>query len=286
MATLRMTVDEWIAVRDNPRQRDTEGRASRARHLRVLAPDHSHVSMAVVKGAGKFKLDGHTRAFLWKSGKLERPRGGVEVSVYHVGSPEEAAELYTHFDNKQATKSATDDVHGAFHAMGYEPKSGLVRTGRLTSGLRGAFAVAYGKNAKGGTYNHSIFDVINDFAAEILALDDLGCSQGSLTGGEQAAFLLSFRKHADRVLPFWHAYMGNGGTMANGEMDGVVAFRRLIEQRKAAKTLAGGDNQYDVTARGLACVERWLKNETYSVRAGVKAIDVAGYIPKKRTKAA
>ena len=70
MPTIRMSVDEWIKVKANPRQRDTEKHAAKAKHLLTPSPDHAHVSAARLPNETLVKLDGHTRALLWKRGTV------------------------------------------------------------------------------------------------------------------------------------------------------------------------------------------------------------------------
>ncbi len=67
MATVKkMLVEDWIKVTPNPIQRDTEKHAAKAKHLLTPHPTHSVVHAAELPNGKLIKLDGHTRALIWK----------------------------------------------------------------------------------------------------------------------------------------------------------------------------------------------------------------------------
>src|SRR4029077_6653573 len=80
---IEMSVADWIQVAPNPRQRDTEKHARKAKHLMTPQPTHRRVSMAMTPDGRKWKLDGHTRALLWSRNQVERPES-LNVSVFTV----------------------------------------------------------------------------------------------------------------------------------------------------------------------------------------------------------
>ena len=93
-----MTAAEWAAVADNPRQRDTVSRASKAKHLDVLEPTHTIVSIAELPDGKRFKLDGHTRAYKWQADPKLAPPFPLDVRVYVVADLAEVKRLYMHFE--------------------------------------------------------------------------------------------------------------------------------------------------------------------------------------------
>lgn len=115
--TVDMSLEDFIKIPSNPIQRDTKLHAAKAvnYHLSSKAVTHAKVSIAKSK-TGQWKLDGHTRAFLWKSGELSSPNV-LSVDVYPVEDKAEAIELYKHFDNAQAAESVSDKVSGALRFM-------------------------------------------------------------------------------------------------------------------------------------------------------------------------
>ena len=70
---ITMKIEEWIHVPDNPVQRNTEEHARRARHLFNPSPTHAVAAMAELPDGQRFKLDGHTRAYLWARGDVAPP---------------------------------------------------------------------------------------------------------------------------------------------------------------------------------------------------------------------
>ncbi|MHB8365562.1 MAG: hypothetical protein ACYDB0_00900 [Acidithiobacillus sp.] len=112
---LRMPLSQWFTIPENPRQRDTENRANAAlrKHLKAPHPTHRNVSAAKLPDGRMFKLDGHTRAFLWAAGKLKAPADGtVTVTVYAAHDRQEVMDLFDAFDNPSAVMTSQDRIAG------------------------------------------------------------------------------------------------------------------------------------------------------------------------------
>lgn len=276
MASITMSPAEWIAVDDNPIQRDTERHAARADHLKTFHPTHAHVSAAKLPSGRLVKLDGHTRALMWKRGDVHPPKA-VEVTVYSVKSLDDAKEFYKTFDNKRALETATDMVSGAFRALGFEPQSGLLSAGSISSSLRLAWRVVHGW-AKDDQPT-DIYEAINEFAAEILALDELGFRKGRFPLGAIAAFLITYRKHDNKVIAFWRALAEGAGQKTGRGMDGVQAVHELMLSSRGAH---GGSVQSDLCAKVVTGVEKFLDDET--INSYLRATDLATYFGSKAQK--
>ncbi len=115
IGVITMSTTDWIAVPDNPIQRNTQERAKRANHLVVFEPVHAEVSMAMLPDGSRFKIDGHTRAHKWASGDVKNAPRQVEVKVYgflHDGA--EAVPFWQSYSNNEGRKSRThmDAVQG------------------------------------------------------------------------------------------------------------------------------------------------------------------------------
>lgn len=278
MTTMKMTVEEWIKVQDNPRQRDTERHALKAKHLYEPQPTHAFVAAAKLPNGTLIKLDGHTRAYMWKRRMVGAPRG-VEVNILPVKSAEEAAELYTHYDNQSAVETATDRTFGGFREIGFKPQSVLLRSGRVGNALRLAWIGVHGY-AKGQQARNS-YQIINEFSEEILALDELQLGKSAATTGIIGAFLLSYRKHGSAIVPFWRAVFANSGTKANGQMDAVQAVNELMLARKGNY---GSSAATDVMARALHAVEKWLMGDMLAIIP--RPLDIGTYLTRKEAKRA
>jgi len=270
MAYKKMPVSEWISVEDNPIQRDTERHAAKAKHLLTPHPTHSFVFAAELPSGKLIKLDGHTRALLWKRGDVSAP-AQIQVGIIPVKDRAEAEQLYKDFDSKEAVETMRDKVSGAFNRHDFEPQSGLIASGNLTTALRMAYGVLTGGTVNSGLAGSSIgktshraskadvYAMINEFSNELHALDGYGLGQGRIPSGAIAAFILSYRRHGSKVVPFWRGVFADTGEKSGGYMDGVQAVCELITGRRGRY---GGSASFDLCARSLTAVEKWLNDET------------------------
>lgn len=262
MSTVKMSVVDWIEVQDCPIQRDTIKHAAKARHLRKPLPIHAYVSAAKLPTGHLVKLDGHTRAYLWQQGEVEAPPG-VTVTVIPVKDMQEALDLYKTFDAKEALETPNDKVSGAFHGIGFQPKSPLLTRGSLSMALRIAWSVTQGFSPAtgGGTLpkGADVYRLINEFSAELLDLDSFNLGLRDASTGILAAVLISLRKHGQKVMPFWRAVFNDEGVKHSGRMDAVQACHELIIQ----KHNYGGSAAGETTARALMAVEKWFLGERF-----------------------
>lgn len=268
MSYRKMLVEDWIKVEDNPIQRDTERHAAKAKHLLTPHPTHSFVFAAELPSGKLIKLDGHTRALLWRRKEVDAPTQ-VQVGIIPVNSREEAEKLYKDFDSKEALETMRDKVSGAFNRHDFEPQSGLVASGNLTTALRMAYAVLVGSSAAAGVSGPKagksataakadIYLMIDEFSPELHALDGFGLGQGRIPSGAIAAFILSFRRYGHKVVPFWRGVFADTGEKSGGYMDGVQAVSELILGRRGRY---GGTASFDLCTRALAAVEKWMNDE-------------------------
>lgn len=273
----KMLVEDWIKVPPNPIQRDTEKHAAKAKHLLTPHPTHSVVHAAELPNGKLYKLDGHTRALMWKRKDIVPP---VQVTalIYPAKDMDEVEQLYKDFDSRDALETQRDKVAGAFNRHNFEPQSGLLLAGNVTFALRMATGILTGLTAKtssSGT-SHSrgpeekksvvmkkdIYGMLNEWTYELHALDGFGLGQGGATAGVVAAFLVSYRKYGHKLTPFWQGVFGGTGTKAAGQMDAIQALSELIMQRRGKAY--GGQSTADLCARSLMAVEKYLAEEMLS----------------------
>lgn len=297
MAHIRkMKVEDWIKVQDNPIQRDTERHAARARHLRTYHPTHSVVHAAELPSGKMVKLDGHTRALLWKRGEVKQPIQ-LTVVTYSVKDMEEAEQLYRDFDSKDALETNRDKVSGAYNKHNFNPQSALLQMGSIVQALRFAYGVQLGGTIKtaiaGGAHyqgektkdrrtekqiavaSADIYSMINEFSYELHALDAFGLRQGQITSGVMAAFIISYRRYGHRVTPFWQGVFAGQGSKIGGQMDGIQAICEMLLEGKG-KNRTGKQQIADLAARSLMAVEKWLKEELMFQRP--RPLDTTGYL--------
>ncbi len=267
----KISLNDWIAVPDNPIQRDTERHAARADHLRNPLPSHQFVFAAELPSGKLIKLDGHTRALLWKRKEVEAP-SHVFVGVIPVKDTKAAEDLYKTFDSKLALETNKDKVYGAFNKQNFEAKSALLQSGNIMTALRAAYAVltggTVGHAASGGHKNvgnkaqqvakTDIYTMINEFTYELHTLDGFNLRVGQAAGGVIAAFILSNRKYGHKVTPFWQGVFSGAGTKQGHQMDAIQATCELIMRRKGGHS--GGSGIADMAARCLGGVEKWMED--------------------------
>lgn len=270
---IKMSVADWIKVQDNIYQRDTERHAQKAQHLLVPLAVHAHVWAARLPGGSLIKLDGHTRALLWSRNIIPHPKH-IEVHIIDVETKAEAGELYKTFDSKDALETTADKVSGALRGLKFTPESPLISSGAFSSALRVCREVIRGFSKEQG---RDIYAQIDEFAAEILAVDELGLRKGQVTTGVVAAIMLSFRKYGDKIMPFWRSVIANTGTKSGGRMDAVEAVNAIAVKLRGHN---GSAFQRDVCARCLNAAERWLEHEDFT---GVpRPLDLQNYFDGKK----
>lgn len=276
MSSIKMSVSDWIEVEDNPIQRDTERHLARAKHLLHPQPTHAFVSAGKLPDGTLIKLDGHTRALAWRRGMVARPPH-VEVSIIPIKSREQAKELYKHFDSKDALETATDKISGAFRDLGFHPQSGLLQAGTVGSALRVAWLIVHGYAKENAP--RDVYQLVNEFSAEILALDEMELNRKGASGGLICAFILSYRKYDIECLPFWRGVWSNTGTKTEGQMDAIQALCELVLQRKGHY---GSASMFDLCARALNAYEKYRNDEM--LMAIPRPLNLSNYFEGKTSK--
>lgn len=264
--TIEMDTDKFIKIQANPIQRDTRVHAKTAskKHLAVDAVTHCKVSIAKA-GAIQWKLDGHTRAYLWKEGELKAP-SLLSVDVYDVKDKAEAIALYRHFDNKNATESNQDQITGALRYMGitnYDPA--FARNCGMYSACQ-LINIA----CKRFDPRQSVLDTLIPYKKEIKMLINQFWSK-TTTGGKPgipgctvAAFLITTKMYREDCLGFWDGYYtGEGGETLKSGRDGSKAAADYIKAARKDDRIMGRHNS-------AACTEALLTAyQVYRSRKGV-----------------
>lgn len=268
MGFRKMTVEQWISIHDNPRQRPTEQHAERAikQHLREYSITQDTVFAAALPGGRLVKLDGHTRAFLWASGQLQKPPC-VYVRVYLAANMEEAKELYTHFDSRPATETTREQIGGAMQEAGIEISSGLLKYGAYKSALNKLQAGA-----------QTVYQIVAGWRRELQLLDSCGFTKNSLkTGGVLGALILLRTRTAEHVLAFLDRVRGDRGIKAEQGSDAVEMFCRLNDQAGRG----GEAGIYELAGRMVALYDGSLKNRFY--KQAPRAADVRAILGDSKT---
>ncbi len=243
---IEMTVDDWIKVPDHPRQRNTESRARMALrgHLKDLAKPHCFVDAVRFRGQ-LFKLNGHTRAFLWEQKKLNRPPS-LTVNVVESKTDREFKELYDMYDSKKAAKTTKDTLYGACREIGLDLTSGLLKSHGFTSQLRRC----------SGDTKSSLYAIVIAWQEEIRALDDLGLSRRYPFMIGEALKLL--RSNRDKAGEFLCLLDQDKGIKDNRGRDGVLMVTEFFAKKRAANATAGWQNWDEIHKELRRAFHQWL----------------------------
>lgn len=260
--SIKMSVDQFIAIPENPRQRDTAMHASKAekRHLKKLSPSHSCVAIASVNGVPICKLDGHTRAFLWKQNRLDRP-SELLVSVFDVESIDEAKELYRHFDNSDAAEGSTDKLSGACREAGLQLNSQLLCRYTFNTSLKIAHELGWGCSI-------NEYKLVPQWAKAIQVIDSWQLPRNPFKGS--GILSLMFITVASQSIPhdslqdFFSRYARDEGEKNGKLRDGVQALKEHLDQRRISNQMTGYDNIIDMMNKGYSCLRAWLSNAMIS----------------------
>jgi len=254
--TTEMTVDEWIKIPDNPRQRDTAKRLCRATHLLKFQPLHSVVYAAQLPDGQKVKLDGHTRAEGWKEGVIPRPPDNkVTVFVVAVPSLDAAAQLYWTFDTPESAKKLRDYLYGALGERGYE-----IRTLWLQTTVAGALSlIEYGA---GRSIRPVLLQAITAWWPEIEWLDSLGYQMPGLFIRNAVTAALLVRSPYQTTRQFLYE-LPSGGTRINGKSNAIHVLWRYLENKVALKA-TGGTNASIIAGYTLAAIDGYVEGKMYT----------------------
>jgi hypothetical protein len=266
-----MTAAEWANVPDNPRQRDTVARASKAKHLNVLEPTHTLVAIAELPDGKRYKLDGHTRAYKWQADPKIAPTFPLDVRVYVVPDLAEVKRLYMHFDGKEAVETAADRVFGGMREAKISPKSEFVRRSRFAAALTAAYSYICGDLIKVDQ-----FERVKFFTKQIRSLDTFVGATKRMCSPATCVYLMSHRKHGDAVNDFFQRFIKDEGVKDGRRRDSVQWFSELMgEYVKAARGKGPVFNHY--VGHGLRCVEMWLNDKSAMTTRPAAAVDPHKY---------
>lgn len=263
-----MSAESWVLVRDNPRQRDTETRAKRAKHLRLPHPTHSRVNMARLPNGDTYKLDGHTRAYLWATGDLTPPPK-VYADVWACRNLDEAKGMYGTFDSRAAVENVSDMVFGAVRENGVAFSSELLKSQRFAGGMRIATTLLLGF---GHSSEQTVYDLFEYWLPELALLDDCDPTRKRFHTGIMAAALLTFRRYGPEASAFWKSFAIGGGIKINQMRDAVQALEERMDRIRADKKLCGSGNVHTVVRIALSAFDSYRVDFEYQASSGIKPL--------------
>jgi hypothetical protein len=259
--TLPMSYEEFAAIPDNPRQRDTMQRAKKAmrRHLRYPCPTHSIVQVASVNGVPICKLDGHTRCYLWGRGILKKPSDKLIATIYEVANMEEAKVLYTHIDSGDAVETSSDKLSGACRECGVHLTGSLLGKHNFNTAIKIAHALS------NGGCGQTEYQIVPKWAKVLIEVDSWGLPMNKFRGTGLVALMfvsVAAQKIASDVVADFFTRFSNDAGEKNGKLrDGVQALTEHMTARRLASQMTGYDNILDMMSKGLSCLNAWSSNQ-------------------------
>ena len=253
---IKLSIEEWIAVPDNPQQRNTEQHAKKALkyHMSEASPTQQRVALAEMPNGKQFKLDGHTRCHLWEQELLEAPQY-VKCDVYYVKNKKEAVELYEHFDTSTAAETAGDKLSGAFRYYGI-PKTSKLWT---TAGVTTAVKTIYSQHQR-GMRHVDVKKCIAPFVKELKIIDrGEDFSHKFFPAPVFCAMLMTIHLDGEEALSFWEGYVQDSGRKNPKSMDAVYCIRDEIRRYRDEDLFTRGSRRavVECVPRMLAIYEKW-----------------------------
>ncbi len=284
IVTASLSVESWIALPDHPHHRNTVRHAG-AVHLALakratgaLASLLAHV-VAARWDDTHYKVDGHTRAYLWERGELPRP-DRLHVTVYRVASRAELDALYEAFDASTAIKTGYDQVLAGFRDCGLRLRSKRLRQGFLNDALNIALRGATRELQDPAAPELDVYRAVAAFEPELRLLDGIDPQPSPFYSGVVAAALIGLALfEPKRVLGFFDKLNRKEGNRKNGRSDPVDAVLIAIERMGLEKTAARTALQGELCARALRGLLTWLdgpkkSRHQYWLQNAIQAVNV------------
>jgi len=271
---VKMSVKEWIEMKGNPQQRNTEFHAKKAvkNHLQEFSETHSRVAAAELPNGTRYKLDGHTRALLWEEGTLQPPRS-LSCDIYMVENIKQATELYEHFDNSTAVETSGDKVAGAFRLFQIPRTARVWTSGGVTTALKTIYT-----NVHKGISKVDIKLCVKPFAQALKFIDNAGYHHPNFPAPVMAALILTVHKDGNAALSFWDAYNLDEGRKTVHNMDAVFAMTDQIRHLRETGEFMRGSRRavFKHVPRMLAIYEQWTLGSSTKSKLFAKTPNAAG----------
>lgn len=262
----QMTVAWFQKLPDHPRQRNTEKHARRARKKHLSTPFATQSVVSVVRYKGTwYKVDGHTRALLWKGTTLKAPHR-VTAMRYECDTRGEFNQLYIAHNNKNAAESNSDLAYGRLRELGMidiKPTlaSQAANVSRLIFRLQtGTESFPDGMHFEAmmtwlPQYRHFNTGVINKKRRK---------THSAFTIAE----FITHRKYGPaKSDAFWDKFHAQEGNRLEGESDAVDALMRVHDRRKlhgiSQRGSRGASNTITLIGLALRYFEGFRKDKRY-----------------------
>lgn len=291
---------DWAVWRDlpsHPRQRDTE-RHAKAKHFieakasnkRIVKEHLAHVTAAIYRGRW-YKVDGHTRTFLWENGSLKLPDDHtLRVTVFECRTRDELNKLYTMFDNPSAAERSYEQVYGAMRELNMELRSKRLRRGHFKDALFLAIrALPSARQPNVGDLD--LYKATAVYKKELMKLDTMskrGLVPSTFLTGVLAAALVSV-KLWPKTIELWRALNEDEWERRGGRSDAAGILAQHINMARGNENLTRSSQwQEHLFRMALMAAKKWNeaneKGETHWFKAVPRELDPVPLIEAVRKK--
>lgn len=261
----------WIDCRDNPRQRDVKERLAkgRATHLFKFDEAHRRVTVGVILGnGGTYKVDGHTRAYVWKNGLSNYVPDTVFVDVYECKDISAVKDLYDKFDNELTGDTGPDRVTGAAKECDIAFDSPMMRGGEISTAVRSLWHFLEKTRPKRIEKSAVITNAMKRFARELQLLDACGPTKKRFPVCVVMAAIMTIRGDQDAAIQFWKNYADGLSEKVGGQRDAIAVF----EDRLPGILKSGnGTKERDAMCEAIAAIRAYSLGRGYTIRSGYKS---------------
>jgi len=270
---VEIPITEFLNMPPAPGHRDSDGRAFKADHLKVLVPEHIEVDVAEYPEASsgktiRAKMTGNTRSAVWKAGLSNHVPQFVRARVYRMASEDEVRMRMLRHDAPEAAWSAKDYVNRALdmtYGDSWRPSSKELKGGRYVNAIKTVDAIA-----KHSRWSHPVKGIrpetiMKDWATELKELDSILdnpkapsiMERKPFTWGLFAGLLLLLRyRPFESVRRFAVAVLDDQGTKIEGE--GSDGIQTLVDYFAKKQRLGSNSNtEQDFANHVIACYEAW-----------------------------
>jgi hypothetical protein len=261
---IEMPLQEWIDMEDHPKQRDTETHARKAarHHLKGYDPVHRCV-VAVEFNGRRYKVDGHTRAYLWATNNRLKP-SCVLVDVWRARLYDDFMAIYDKFDNHYAVETPSETLAAVCKKCGLEMLSSYLRQYKWGTALQMIFQFGAARQHRYKAYT----DAIANVREEMRAIDDIGLTGNRVPNiGVVVAAIILFRLYnRDRVHAFFEDWRDTQVIQSGKCRNAIGALEHLIERKRIEGSIAGTQNCQAVAEHFIAAYHRFANGDKLTLR--------------------
>lgn len=261
---------EWSTIADNPIQRDTEKRGKAARHLRAFTEAHRRVAFAILPNGMRYKLDGHTRLFVWENGLAENVPDPLllNADIFLCRDRQAVIDLYETFDSRSAVETAADTLFGVVNEAEIKFASPMMRANRFGSSVKRLYLLTNGYQGAVWSDPKFAYTCVNYFKQELQLFDRTEPKHTDFTNPILMAAIVSFMLDGERATGFWQKYNANHGKKNESGCDAVQGMRNLLGFIREHKR-HGNQHDAEMLGRAVNAYEMFRGRDWYAGKSGV-----------------